>query len=249
MKNMKILLALGIVTLSCSALAVGCGSDDTNTSTPDSGKPDVVLPGADGGGTDAPITETGAEASLPLGQIDRMGRPAINTALNEKPLKDPWNQADTYAFSPFGAGPTTFDTSFDGHLHLFNSLRPADGPAPGPLAQAYVWADAGTPHPLVQPLKLDVLIVDPNKPYAVKSFLEIEDTLLNGGTAASATTPGLPGPGQEIYSTCGGRNLNEDIVDKVFSYLVIRQFSGVCDGVNQATKPSTDVWPYMAAPN
>ncbi len=231
MKNMKILLALGIVTLSCSALAVGCGSDDTNTSTPDSGKPDVVIPGADGGGTDAPITETGAEASLPLGQIDRMGRPAINTALNDKALKDPWNQADTYSFSPIGSGGAVFDTSFDQHLKLFNSLSPPGNPA-------YKWTDGGAAeHPLVQPLKFDVIIVNPEAPFDAKGFLNIEDQVLNAGGAGSSET------------SSGGRWLNEDIVDKVFSYLVVRQFAGVCDGVPKATKDSALVWPYMAAPN
>ena len=231
MKNMKILLALGIVTLSCTALMVGCGGDDSVAPTPDSGKPDVVIPGTDGGGTDAPISETGADTSLPLGQIDRMGRPAINTALNDKTLKDPWNQAATYSFSPLGSGGTMFDTSFDQHLKLFNSL--------GPPVPSFKWTDGGAAeHPLVQPLKFDVIIVNPNALYDANGFLRIEDAVLgvNAGPAGGG-------------SSSGGRPLNEDVVDKVFSYLVIKQFQGVCDGVNQATKPATLVWPYMAAPN
>lgn len=230
MKNMKILLALGIATLSCTALTVGCGGDDSVAPTLDAGKADVVMPGTDGGGTDAPISETGADTSLPLGQIDRMGRPAINTALNDKALKDPWNQADTYSFTPVGSGGTTFDLSFDQHLKLFNSL--------GPNVAMFKWTDGGAAqHPLVQPLKFDVIIVNPALAFDAKGYLQIEDAVANGGGAGGS------------LSSSGGRWLDEDIVDKTFSYLVVKQFAGVCDGVNQATKSSTMVWPYMAAPN
>lgn len=233
MKNMKLLLALGLVTLSCTALSVGCSGDDSNgTPTIDSGHPDVVTPGMDAGGTDAPITETGPD-TLPLGQIDRMGRPAINTAMNDKSLKDPYNQVDTYAFTPLGAntGGTLFDLSFDQHLKFLNAL--------GSSTPTAKWTDAGpAEHPLVQPLKFDVIIVNPNAPYDAAGFLRIEDAVLgvNAGPAGGA-------------ASSGGRPLNEDIVDKVFSYLVVKSFQGVCDGVPAATKPATASWPYMAAPN
>jgi hypothetical protein len=52
------------------------------------------------------------------------------------------------------------------------------------------------------------------------------------------------------HSTSGGRPLNDDIVDLLFT-LMIGGVDGphISDGVDQATQPATGSFPYLAVPN
>jgi integrase len=52
------------------------------------------------------------------------------------------------------------------------------------------------------------------------------------------------------YETCGGRSLNDDSMATLYT-LLINAGKGprVSDGVHQATKPPSDVFPYLAPPN
>ncbi len=52
------------------------------------------------------------------------------------------------------------------------------------------------------------------------------------------------------HATCGGRPLNDDIVDKLFT-LMVGGVDGprISDGVDQATRPATRSFPYLASPN
>jgi len=90
-------------------------------------------------------------------------------------------------------------------------------------------------HPLTELVLADFLVVDVTKPYAEQgSFLEIE-------LAASAGRP---------HETCGGRALNDDVMDTVFTVL-INAGNGprIRDGVDQATMPGSRTFPYLAPPN
>ena len=81
----------------------------------------------------------------------------------------------------------------------------------------------------------DHLVVDVTKPYAERgSFLVIE-------LAALAGKP---------HETCGGRALNDDVIDRLFTTLINAGNGPVIrDGVDQATRPATRAFPYLAPPN
>jgi hypothetical protein len=172
--------------------------------------------------------ETCGGRSCVTGPIDRMGRVAINTALNlgDDAMKDAYNQEPTIQD---WAANTKFDASFEKNLVTFDSL---DGTTN--------WALTAGVHPLRDALKTDVLIVDTGKRcdssngYCEGGYLELEAELLLGGPA---------------HRTCGGRTLNEDVIDKTLTLLVTKGAQAVSDGVSQATKPSSHTFPYLPDPN
>jgi Domain of unknown function (DUF4331) len=175
-----------------------------------------------------PISDICDGKSCATGPIDRMGRVAINTALNlsDDLAKDAYNQEPSIQD---WAKNTTFDVNFEKNLETFDML---DGRVD--------WALASGIHPLRDALKTDVLIVDTGKKcdssnnFCEGGYLEIEAELLLGGPA---------------HSSCGGRTLNEDVIDKTLTLLVSKGTSAVADGVNAATKPSTHTFPYLPEPN
>ena len=73
-----------------------------------------------------------------------------------------------------------------------------------------------------------------SKPFTDGSFLEIERAVLAG----------------RPHTTCGGRPLNDDIVDILYT-LLVGGVDGppISDGVDQATRPATRSFPYLVAPN
>jgi hypothetical protein len=81
----------------------------------------------------------------------------------------------------------------------------------------------------------DYLVVDVAKPYQEQgSFLEIE----------LATRQG------RAHRTCGGRALNDDVMDTIFTLLVNGgNGPAIRDGVDRATKPASRTFPYLASPN
>ena len=68
------------------------------------------------------------------------------------------------------------------------------------------WAlDAKGDHPLTDLVLADYLVVDLTKPYAEQgSFLEIELAAMRG----------------EAHESCGGRALNDDVMDTIFTQLI-----------------------------
>ena len=87
----------------------------------------------------------------------------------------------------------------------------------------------------VRVILADYLVLDVTKPYAERgSFLEIELATRRG----------------EAHRTCGGRALNDDVMDTIFTLLVNAGNGPVIrDGVDQATRPASRVFPYLAPPN
>jgi hypothetical protein len=90
-------------------------------------------------------------------------------------------------------------------------------------------------HPLTELMLADFLVLDVTKPYAEQgSFLEIELAARRG----------------EAHRTCGGRSLNDDVMDTIFTLLVNAGNGPVIrDGVDQATRPASRAFPYLARPN
>ena len=81
----------------------------------------------------------------------------------------------------------------------------------------------------------DYLVVDVTKPYVEQgSYLEIELAALRG----------------EAHRTCGGRTLNDDVMDTIFTQLINAGNGPVIrDGVDRSTRPGTRTFPYLAEPN
>ena len=176
--------------------------------------------GGDGGNTDAgplPATPT-------LGtQIDRMGRPAINTALNAtffdaadpaKAKKDAYNAADdaaSWATTEVATG-TTIVAEFSKNLAVLDIVdkgvirTPPDLPLAGCGNSALY---SGPPSPmsyasLATVLADDQLFVDTSKS-SCGFYLSLEVEAATGGTV--------------IHSQCGGRTLSHDVIDVSYSLL------------------------------
>ena len=88
-------------------------------------------------------------------------------------------------------------------------------------------------HPLTELLLADYMVVDITKPYADDSFFEIEQATLDG----------------RAYQTCGGRSLNDDVIDKELTLLVNGgKGPRVSDGVDRPWTPVSNSFPYLAPP-
>ena len=127
-------------------------------------------------------------------------------------------------------------------FHLGDSYPGADRARPN--ANLAFWdgldgmrlaADENGDHPLTNLVLADFLVVDLTKPYAERgSFLEIELAMRRC----------------QAHQTCGGRALNDDVMDTIFTQLVnAGNGPTIRDGVDQATNAGLDSFPYLAAPN
>jgi hypothetical protein len=74
----------------------------------------------------------------------------------------------------------------------------------------------------------------PSKPFAEDSYFEIERASLE----------------RRPHQTCGGRSLNENVMDTIYTLLVnTGNGARISDGVDRATVPASEDFPYMAPPN
>ena len=184
-----------------------------------------------GGPLFAVAAETVVRGSRPV-RLERMGRPEIkNVILSSKKfdrvnsdleIRDLYNEEDAFAVRPDYAG--AYRARFDANLAFFDRLA---GETAWPLDER------GT-HPLTELLLADYLVVDVSKPFSEESCFEIETALLAG----------------REHQTCGGRWLNDDIVDTLYT-LLVGGVDGprISDGVDHATKPATHEFPYLVTPN
>jgi hypothetical protein len=245
-------------TLACAVAVfafVSCG-DDTTTPAADSG-PDSSMPetsvtadtGSDasetGVGEDAATdAEAGADAAeagptLPapptLGtQIDRMGRPAINTALNHTFDPDPTATGvakDAYNADSNLANWSTYAAQFKTNLAIYDGLdgvcgnQAAFGSLTNPdyvtlskvLAQDELWLDSSVA--------------------TCSTYLAVELSTLAG-------TPD---------TDCGGRTLTENVIDFTYNALAgtytLPPAQEVTNGVTAPASLPTTTFPYLAAPH
>jgi hypothetical protein len=138
-------------------------------------------------------------------------------------IRDLYNMDDAFHLSRAYEG--AYRARLNANLAFWDSL---DGKTDWPAR------DDGA-HPLTELVLADYLIVDITKPYAEHgSFLEIELAARRG----------------QAHRTCGGRALNDDVMDTIFTLLVNAGNGPVIrDGVDQATRPALRAFPYLAPPN
>ena len=187
--------------------------------------------GSDTGPLLAVVGETLTSHGHPL-RLERMGRPEIKNIIlrtskfdpvnRDLEIRDLYNAEDTFDLSRDYLG--AYRARLNANLAFFDRL---DGRTDWPL-------DEQGGHPLTELLLADFLVVDTSKPFAEDSFLEIERAVLAG----------------RPHTTCGGRPLNDDIVDTLYTVLV-GGIDGprISDGVDQPTQPPTRSFPYLVAPN
>ena len=165
-------------------------------------------------------------------RLERVGRPEIkNITLSAKifdtvnrdlEIRDIYNEEDAFDLSKTYAG--AYRARLNANLAFFDGL---DGKVDWP-------PDPRGNHPLTELLLADFLVVDASKPFSETSYFGIERAMLEGRTHAS----------------CGGRWLNEDLVDSLLTlYVNAGKGPRIRDGVDAPIAWSSKVFPYMAPPN
>jgi hypothetical protein len=179
----------------------------------------------------AVVAETKTVGSLPV-RLGRLGRPEVkNFGLGAKhvdpvnrdlEIRDLYNQEDSFKLASHYLG--AYRARLNANLADWDSY---DGKIDLPFKSP-------ANHPLTDLLLADYLVVDTSKPFAEDGYFEIEQSFLNG----------------KRHQTCGGRWLNDDIVDTVIT-LYINGGKGprIRDGVDQAGEPACMAFPYLQPPN
>jgi hypothetical protein len=185
----------------------------------------------EGGPMFAVVCETLTSGKRPI-RLERVGRPEIkNISLGAKifdpinrdlEIRDLYNDEDAFNLSKNYVG--AYRARLNANLGFYDGL---DGKTDWPL-------DEYGNHPLTELLLADSLIVDASKPFCETSYFEIEQAMLK----------------EREHTTCGGRWLNEDVVDSILT-LYVNAGNGprISDGVDGPIAWSSRVFPYMAPPN
>ncbi|MGE3601293.1 MAG: DUF4331 family protein [Dehalococcoidia bacterium] len=166
-------------------------------------------------------------------RLERTGRPEVKNLMlapkqfdpvnRDLEIRDLYNMEDAFHLAEAYQG--AYRARLNANLAFWDRL---DGNVDWPVGET------GT-HPLTELVLADFLVVDVTKPYAEQgSFLEIE----------------LATRGGRAHATCGGRTLNDDVMDTIYT-LLVNAGNGprIRDGVDQATMPATRTFPYLAPPN
>ena len=184
-----------------------------------------------GGPLFAVVCETLTSGKRPI-RLERVGRPEIkNITLGAKifdpvnrdlEIRDLYNNEDAFNLSEHYVG--AYRARLNANLAFYDGL---DGKTDWPL-------DEHGNHPLTELLLADYLVVDVSEPFSETSYFEIEQAMLK----------------ERAHSTCGGRWLNEDVVDSILT-LYVNAGNGprISDGVDGPIAWSSKVFPYMAPPN
>jgi hypothetical protein len=184
-----------------------------------------------GGPMFAVVAETLSAGKRPV-RLERVGRPEIkNISLSAKmfdtvnrdlEIRDIYNEEDAFNLSKHYIG--AYRARLNANLAFYDGL---DGKVDWPL-------DQYGNHPLTELLLADFLVVDASKPFSETSYFEIEQAMLQG----------------RAHATCGGRWLNEDLIDFLLTlYVNAGKGPRIRDGVDAPIAWSSKVFPYMAPPN
>ncbi len=166
-------------------------------------------------------------------RIERVGRPEVKNMMlapkdfdvvnRDLEIRDLYNMEDAFHLDNTYLG--AYRARLNANLTFWDGL---DGTVDWPPAE-------NGDHPLTDLVLADFLVVDVTKPYVEQgSFLEIELAARRG----------------EAHTTCGGRTLNDDVIDALFTQLVnAGNGPTIRDGVDHASRPSGRTFPYLASPN
>jgi hypothetical protein len=164
--------------------------------------------------------ESAGRPEVPNMMLGPMQFDSVNRDLE---IRDLYNMDDV--FHPAHAYEGAYRARLNANLAFWDGL---DGKVDWP-------PDEHGAHPLTELVLADYLVLDPAKPYVEQgSFLEIELAARRG----------------DEHSTCGGRALNDDVMDRIFTLLIAGgNGPAIRDGVDRASRAATQTFPYLAAPN
>jgi len=157
-------------------------------------------------------------------QLDRIGRPELTNVLlvarDREDLRPAYNAAPPFAIADEERA--IFGDRLRANIDWFDAV---DDVRHWPDAKGDALADL---------LVDDFLIFDTRRECTGTRFLEVERALMEGAP--------LDG--------CGGRSLDEDIMDSLYTWLVNRdQGSPLRDGADGPTQPASRTFPYLRPPN
>jgi len=232
MKHTNILAAVSVALCAAISIGTGCSSSPSTTGTAGTGGASATTTTTTGTGTGG----TSHPAPPTLGkQMDRIGRPAVNTALNHGfdgtsaagPAKDTYNEDST----PSG-WKAAYAPQFEANLAIIDAL---DGVCGNQLGYASGGVDGGTATSyslLANTLTDDELYLN-TAGATCTQYLAVEANALNVLT----------------NTDCGGRMLSYKVMDTTYSVLAIGALSGVTNGIAANNVPFLTTFPYEAAPN
>ncbi len=187
------------------------------------------------GGGDGPlfavVGETLVASSITV-RLERFGRPQIKNIImfnkdidpvnRDLEIRDLYNQEDAFKLGQTYLG--AYRARMDASFAFYDDL---DGKTDWPPGAK------GT-HPLTELLLADFMVVDVSKPFAEDGcYFEIERALLKDAA----------------HTTCGGRWLNDDSMDILFTILVnAGNGPPIRIGVDQATVPASRTFPFLVPP-
>jgi hypothetical protein len=166
-------------------------------------------------------------------RIERVGRPEVKNMMlapkdfdqvnRDLEIRDLYNMEDAFHLEDAYLG--AYRARLNANLAFWDSL---DGNVDWPSTET-------GDHPLTELVLADFLVVDVTKPYVeTGSFLEIEVAARRG----------------DAHQTCGGRTLNDDVIDTLFTQLVnAGNGPTIRDGVDHSTRPAGLTFPYLSVPN
>jgi hypothetical protein len=173
-----------------------------------------------------PIPQPPGRIGHPVARIDWIGRPEqTNVRLNNPALlaaddlRDLWNQQTPFAISK-ALQPLFLQRLKDSFADWDMRDGKADWTPQALAANANVFLD-------------DFMLFDVAKPITDKSHLEIEKSTIDG----------------HPYHTGGGRTIDANVIDILFTWLVNRDREFLQGGATGATKPGMTMFPYLATPN
>jgi hypothetical protein len=238
--NRKTLLSIGSALVAIGVMSVagyGCGDDDDGVTTkPDSGTPETSVPD-----TGVPDSSTAPPKPPTLGaQIDRMGRPAINTALNNVFNPDPATQGaakDKYNQDSDQANwSKTYTAETSKNLAILDSLDGVCG------NQLFADSDAGSAGPNFENTKV----------YGTLGTVTADDRLwLNAGGDSCNVYLAVEANATKFLANndCGGRALKYDVIDVTYSAAAVGAVTGGTDGIDaDPVKTAATAFPYLAPP-
>jgi hypothetical protein len=166
-------------------------------------------------------------------RLESVGRPEVPNMMlgptqfdrvnRDLEIRDLYNMDDP--FHPAHVYEGAYRARLNANLAFWDGL---DGKVDWPL-------DEHGTHPLTELVLADYLVVDVTRPYAEEgSFLEIELAARRG----------------EDHRTCGGRALNDDVMDRIFTLLIAGgNGPAIRDGVDASSRPASQSFPYLEAAN
>ncbi len=169
-------------------------------------------------------TMTQDTPTSPKRRLDRVGRPEItNVTMNARDKED---LRDLYNLeAPFTNSQTAlpkYKTRISNNISFYDKI---DGKED--------WSREAKEQ-IVSLLADDFLVIDLSKPCSGNNFLEIEKSIVAG----------------KPHQTCGGRKLNDDVMDTLFGYYFNADKSPARnDGVKAPYRAISNTFPYLAEPD